>query len=152
MRRQAAVSKIHLHHQSSFQGGDGYRLFGTQNLASASLREIFKVELNTSESYPQDDLFYEKTEFSLDLFSALKDWHERLLHDPNYDQLIDLFGSNLLPKTGSRPTKRIVRSGGERRGPSRIRAITHNAILQQLGFLANVISGLHAATVDLEDL
>lgn len=152
VRHQAAASKIHLQHQSSFQGGDGYRLFGTQNLATASFRAIFKVELNSSDSYTQDDLFYEKTEFSLDLFTALKDWHERLLHDPNYDQLIDLFGSNLLPKTGSRPVKRIVRSGGERRGPSRIRAITHNAILQQLGFLANVISGLgHAATVDLEE-
>ena len=66
--------------------------------------------------------------------------------------MIDLFGSNLLPPTGSRPTKRVVQAGGERRGPSKIRAIAHNAILQQIGFLANVISGMgRAATVDLDE-
>ena len=46
----------------------------------------------------------------------------------------------------------MVDAGGGRRGPSKIRAIAHNAILQQLGFLANVISGMgHAATVDVEE-
>jgi phosphoenolpyruvate carboxylase len=45
-----------------------------------------------------------------------------------------------------------VQAGGERRGPSKIRAIAHNAILQQVGFLANVISGMgRAATVDIDE-
>ena len=55
---------------------------------------------------------------------------------------LDIFGANLLPTTGSRPVKRVVQNGVGRSDPSKMRAIPHNAILQQLGFLGNVISGL----------
>mgnify|MGYP006219244431 FL=1 len=152
VRQQAAELGISLFHQSSFQGGDGYRLFGSEELAKATMRGLFVAEIEPPQGECATDAFYQQTDFSLDLFLALKTWHEQLLNDPNYSDLIDLFGSNLLPTTGSRPTKRVVDAGGERRGPSKIRAIAHNAILQQLGFLANVISGMgHAATVDVEE-
>ena len=152
VRQQAAELGISLFHQSSFQGGDGYRLFGSEELAKATMRGLFVAEIEPPQGECATDAFYQQTDFSLDLFLALKTWHEQLLNDPNYSDLIDLFGSNLLPTTGSRPTTRVVDAGGERRGPSKIRAIAHNAILQQLGFLANVISGMgHAATVDVEE-
>ena len=44
------------------------------------------------------------------------------------------FSNNLVPKTGSRPTKRKLQAGLVRQDLSSIRAIPHNAILQQLGF------------------
>ena len=152
VRLQAAELGIGIYHQSSFQGGDGYRLFGTPELATSTMRALLVAELTPPPADCADDAFYHQTDFSLDLFLALKTWHEQLLADPNYSDLIDLFESNLLPPTGSRPTKRVVQAGGERRGPSKIRAIAHNAILQQLGFLANVISGMgRAANVDIEE-
>ena len=152
VRHVAAEMGIGLYHQSSFQGGDGYRLFGTPSLARATMRGLLAAELAPPPADCADDPFYQQTDFSLDLFLELKGWHETLLADPNYSDLIDLFGSNLLPPTGSRPTKRVLQAGNQRRGPSKIRAIAHNAILQQLGFLANVISGMgRAATVDFEE-
>ena len=152
VRQQATELGISLFHQSSFQGGDGYRLFGSAELAKATMYSLLAAEMAPPPEDCATDAFYQQTDFSLDLFLALKTWHEQLLNDPNYSDLIDLFGSNLLPPTGSRPTKRAVDAGGGRHGPSKIRAIAHNAILQQLGFLANVISGMgHAATVDVEE-
>jgi phosphoenolpyruvate carboxylase len=152
VRHQAATLGVGIYHQSSFQGGDGYRLFGTPGLAASTMRGLLAAEAVPPAQGCVDDAFYRKTDFSLDLFLELKIWHEALVADPNYGDLIDLFGSNLLPPTGSRPTKRVVQAGGERRGPSRIRAIAHNAILQQVGFLANVISGMgRAATVDIDE-
>jgi phosphoenolpyruvate carboxylase len=152
VRHEAAHLGVGVYHQSSFQGGDGYRLFGTAELAAATMRGLLAAEAAPPPSDCVDDVFYQKTDFSLDLFLELKTWHEALVADPNYGDLIDLFGSNLLPPTGSRPTKRVVQAGGERRGPSKIRAIAHNAILQQVGFLANVISGMgRAATVDIDE-
>ena len=151
VRHQAATLGVGIYHQSSFQGGDGYRLFGTASLAASTMRGLLAAEALPPQDCA-DDAFYQNTDFSLDLFLELKTWHEALVADPNYGDLIDLFGSNLLPPTGSRPTKRVVQAGGERRGPSKIRAIAHNAILQQVGFLANVISGMgRAATVDVDE-
>ena len=151
VRHEAMQLGVGIYHQSSFQGGDGYRLFGTAELAASTMRGLLAAEAAPA-SGCADDIFYQKTDFSLDLFLELKTWHEALVADPNYGDLIDLFGSNLLPATGSRPTKRVVQAGGERRGPSKIRAIAHNAILQQIGFLANVISGMgRAATVDIDE-
>ena len=152
VRHQASELGVGLYHQSSFQGGDGYRLFGTADLAESTMRGLLAAEAAPPGQSCADDAFYQKTDFSLDLFLELKTWHEALVANPNYGDLIDLFGSNLLPPTGSRPTKRVVQAGGERRGPSKIRAIAHNAILQQVGYLANVIAGMgHAATVDIDE-
>ena len=152
VRNHAKENGIKLYHQSSFQGGDGYRLFGSLEVAISTIKNIFIAEINLANQVDKTDAFYQQTDFSLDLFSGLKDWHEKLLNDPSYSDLIDIFDNNLLPVTGSRPTRRVVGSGNERRGPSKIRAITHNAILQQLGFLANVVSGMGcAATLDIDE-
>ena len=140
-----------IHHQSSFQGGDGYRLFGTDEIAYATITSLFHAELSPPTAAQCDDPFYDDNDFSLDLFLSLKNWHEGLFQEAQYGQLLDVFAANMLPKTGSRPTKRKLQAGMERGDPSKIRAIPHNAILQQLGFLAVVISGMGtAAHIDKE--
>ena len=142
---------VHIHHQSSFQGGDGYRMFGTPELAQSTINHLFAVEIAKPSAAWRDDSFYQNNEFALDMFLALKAWHEKLFSDPSYVTLLDIFGVNLLPKTGSRPAKRVVQVGMGRQDPSKMRAIPHNAILQQLGFLANVISGFgSAAEIDTD--
>lgn len=145
VRAKAAEMNVPLYHQSSFQGGDGYRLFGTAALAQSTIRGIITAEMAPAPAAWLADPFYQQTDFSLDLFLSLKNWHETLFADPSYSDLLDVFSTNLLPNTGSRPTKRVVQAGNKRRDPSKMRAIPHNAILQQLGFLANVISGMGSA-------
>jgi len=151
MRSHAQTNGVRIYHQSSFQGGDGYRLFGSDALAKGTITQLVLAETETPSQAWRNDPFYTQNEFALDLFSSLKQWHESLFANPQYGMTLDVFGSNLLPKTGSRPAKRVVQAGNERRDPSKIRAIPHNAILQQLGFLAVVISGIgSAARVDTD--
>ena len=132
-------------HQSSFQGGDGYRFFKNQKIASQSLRHIFLAELSLRKKSSNTDPFYKNKNFADDLLTATRAWHRELLNDPDYTALLDIFGTNLLTVSGSRPSKRVFQPGVQRSDPSKIRAISHNGILQQLGFSANVISGLGTA-------
>ena len=151
VRAHAQKLGVSIYHQSSFQGGDGYRLFGNQTLSDASLLHIIDTEIKAPSQSWQDDPFYSQHDFALDLFLALKQWHDQLFSSPDYGLSLDVFGANLLPKTGSRPAKRVVQAGNERRDPSKMRAIPHNALLQQLGFLAVVVSGIgSAAHIDSE--
>jgi phosphoenolpyruvate carboxylase len=71
-----------------------------------------------------------------------------LVEDPGYAAILGAFGPGLLDKTGSRPSARQTDGlGGAIRitHPSQLRAIPNNAILHQLGFLANSLHGLGAA-------
>ena len=151
VRSQCQMMNLKIHHQSSFQGGDGYRMFGNQKLATSTIYSLFLVENFPPGKEIEPDEFYSNTDFSLDMFLALKAWHENLFSNPNYGLTLDIFGANLLPTTGSRPVKRVVQNGVGRSDPSKMRAIPHNAILQQLGFLGNVISGFgSAANIDTD--
>ena len=62
-----------------------------------------------------------------------------LVDDPGYAALIGTFGPSLLDTTGSRPTARQIEGAAPARirHPRELRAIPNNAILQQLGWLAN---------------
>ena len=42
---------VPIYHQSSFQGGDGYRLFGTPALAQATISGIFAAEMAPPRQY-----------------------------------------------------------------------------------------------------
>ena len=140
-----------IHHESSFQGGDGYRMFGNENLALSTIYNLFAAEIKPPTEAWMKDGFYKNHDYSLGMFLSLKAWHEKLFHDPNYGIFLDIFGVNFLPKTGSRSAKRQAQLGINRQDPSKMRAIPHNAILQQLGFLVNVISGFGgAAQIDRE--
>src|SRR3546814_2364279 len=66
--------------------------------------------------------------------------------DGDYGVLLAAFGANLLFQGGSRPFKREHEDPTEADAAhaSQIRAIPHNAILQQLGLLANSVGGVGA--------
>ena len=146
-RKQCGDKNITVIHESAFQGGDGFVWFHHPELAAWMITRLFEAEFVATA--PQDDPLYTDSDFSIDVFLRIKNWQDRLFANPDYGNLLDLFGSNILPKTGSRPTKRASSSLGNRQDPSKIRAIAHNARLQQVGFLANVIGGLgHASNID----
>ena len=136
-------------HETSFQGGDGFLHFATPDMARATLLALF--EWHRSPARQDSDPFYEDTDFTLDFFLTLKTWHETLFQNRDYGELLDTFETNLLFKTGSRDSKRQSNVGQRRLDPSSIRAIPHNALLQQLGYLINIIGGIgHAAALDLD--
>ncbi len=137
---------IRVKQEVSFQGGDGYVYFAAPELAFATVCRLLEHALKERPEQT-GDVFYEDTDFSLDFFMSVKGFNERLLENPNYAQLLDLFGANMLYPTGSRMVKR-QHDGGVRvdlEHPSQVRAIPHNAILQQLGYFSNSISGLGKA-------
>ena len=145
---QAGISVIH---ESSFQGGDGYLWFQTPEIAALTITRLCEAELVLPEE--DNDPFYQQHSFSLDLFLSIKRWQENLFSHPDYSVLLGMFGNHMLYKAGSRPTKRASSSAGGRQDPSKIRAIAHNALLQQYGYLANVAGGLgHASLHDLDNM
>ncbi len=142
-----------LKHEFSFQGGDGFLFFGNETLASATLAGLLEVELERHEA--EDDLLYEDTDLSLDFFLRVKSYQEELFHRPEYREALGAFGTNILFPTGSRKSRRQHDAGSpaDRGDPAQMRAIPNNAILQQLGFVANIVSGFsRAAGLDLERL
>ncbi|MGE0023640.1 MAG: phosphoenolpyruvate carboxylase, partial [Hyphomicrobium sp.] len=92
-----------------------------------------------------EDSFYTDTNLALDFQIRLRDYQQDLFAHPGYRALLGAFGANLLFKTGSRPVKRQGDHHSDRGDPARMRAIPNNAILQQFGYVANVVSGLGAA-------
>jgi len=156
-RAAFAKASIRIKQEVSFQGGDGYVYFANQDLAFATVCRLLDHALADTADEPDDhgapDPFYEDNDFSLDFFMSLKGFNERLMDNPDYAVTLDLFGLNLLYPTGSRSMKRQHIDGGQvdMDHPSQVRAIPHNAILQQLGYLSNTISGLgNAITKDQE--
>ena len=136
-------------HETSFQGGDGFLRFGNRSIAEETISSVLISEL-VHKNY-NDDPFYKETDFALDFFITLKNWHEKLYINPDYWQLLDLFSNNLIVPSGSRTNKRSTDFSNIRKDPSQIRAISHNAILQQYGYLAHIAGGLGTAVnVDIE--
>ncbi|WP_017930674.1 phosphoenolpyruvate carboxylase [Robiginitomaculum antarcticum] len=142
---------VPLCHETSFQGGDGFLWFQTDALAHASVASIIAAR-HADRSKAQDDPFYTDRDFSWDVFRTLSAEQEALYNNPDYVNLLGGFGQNLLVPTGSRAVKRASSDGKtETFDPRQIRAIPHNAILQQFGTPANVFYGLgRAAGIDPE--
>ncbi len=142
VRARFAEASIPLKHEVSFQGGDGYLLFGNPALARATVAGAFRNWM-TPRPLPEDRL-YAETDFALDFFLRLKAYQEELFHNDDYGVSLGAFGPNILFKTGSRRTRRQHDAGkGDGRGVlAGLRAIPHNAILQQMGYVANVVAGL----------
>ena len=82
---------------------------------------------------------------SLDFFLRLKAYQQALFAHSGYPAVLGAFGPNLLFRTGSRPVKRQGDHASDRGNPARMRAIPNNAILQQFGYIANVVAGLGTA-------
>jgi len=139
VRARFAHDGVRVLPESSFQGGDGFLHFQTQALADNSVRAI--VQWAMAPPIKIDDIFYGDINFSWDIYRGVMAWQEELFADAHYQAVLGSFGPNLLPTTGSRKTRR--QSGTSKDDLARsLRAIPHNAILQQLAAPANVSGGL----------
>ena len=143
-RRRFARYGLPLKHETSFQGGDGYLFFANNRLTTRALSTVI---MDGTELPEAADPFYEDGNLSLDFLLRLKSYQEHLFEHPGYRAVLGAFGPNLLFKTGSRPVRRQSEGATalDRGDPARMRAIPNNAILQQFGYIANVVAGLSAA-------
>ncbi|GJE60245.1 phosphoenolpyruvate carboxylase [Methylobacterium trifolii] len=168
-RNRKAGIKVRL--ESSFQGTDGYLLFGTRALAESCVARIaehvYALDVAEDDAFPDyaladapegadaaDDPVYAETDFALEFFTVVRQDMEALVDDPGYAALLGTFGPNLIDRTGSRPVARQSDSGGPAliTHPRQMRAIPNNAILQQLGYLANSVHGIGRAAGRAPDL
>lgn len=129
-------------HETSYQGGDGYLFFANRAFAT---RVLATTVISGKDPGEGEDPFYTDVNLALDFQLRLRDYQQHLFAHPGYRALLGAFGTNLLFKVGSRPVKRQGEHASERGDPARMRAIPNNAILQQFGYVANVVSGLGAA-------
>ena len=133
--------------ESAFQGGDGYLLFGTPELALATITGIAQQTYHPAAG-PIEDPVYANPDFAADFFATVRAGMEALVEDEGYAALLGAFGPSLVDRTGSRPAARQSEGavGAARiRHPRELRAIPNNAILQQLGWCANTLQGIGAA-------
>ena len=138
-------------HETSFQGGDGFLWFQTPELAEGTVLSLIGARFS-DKSDAEDDPFYTERDFSWDLYRTIQNSQEQLYADPDYVAILGGFGQNLLIPTGSRAVKRAKSgSGADTFNPRQLRAIPHNAILQQFGSPANLFYGVgRAAAIDPE--
>ena len=143
-RRRFARNNLTLKHETSFQGGDGYMFFANRGMTSRALATIIMDGAQPSEE--EDDL-YDVSSLTLDFMLRLKAYQQSLFAHRGYRAVLGAFGANLLFKTGSRAVKRQSDQAtvADRGDPARMRAIPNNAILQQFGYIANVVAGLGMA-------
>ncbi len=142
-RARFARENLMLNAECSFQGGDGFLHFQTAALAEATMRAVFAWSQHAHDAR-LDDRFYSDINFSWDVYRTIKGWQETLFSDQNYQSALSTFAPSILPVTGSRKTRR--QSGASKGDAARsLRAIPHNAVLQQLAAPANVLGGVGAA-------
>lgn len=145
-RRRFARAGIQLEPEASFQGGDGYLFFATPELARATLSTIAELAPADTDPDAPTDPFYRRTDLSLDFYRAIKDHQQDHLASRTYSRAVTAFGLGLLNSTGSRVSRRQSDLSADREMSLRqIRAIPHNAILQQLGYPVNIIAGVGSA-------
>lgn len=145
-RQALAAAGIATREEAAFQGGDGYLLFGTLDLAQATVARI--AEHAFPAAAPPPDAIYAEADFSADFFATCRAGMQELVEDAGYAALLGAFGPALLDKTGSRPAARQadgLAGPAMIRHPRELRAIPNNAILHQMGWLANTLQGLGTA-------
>jgi phosphoenolpyruvate carboxylase len=151
-RRRFLRAQIKLEPEVSFQGGDGYLWFGSDELALATLTRFVEMPLWAADTSLPADPFYRRTDLSLDFYRAIRDEQHKHLESRTYSRAITAFGLGLLNDTGSRKARRQSDLASDRTMSLRqIRAIPHNAILQQLGYPVNVIAGVGTAAEGNEE-
>jgi phosphoenolpyruvate carboxylase len=145
-RRRFARAGIRLEPEVSFQGGDGYLFFANPELALATLSRVAELRPAEADLSAPADPFYHRTDLSLDFYRAIKEHQGDHLASRTYSRAVTAFGLGLLNTAGSRVSRRQSDINADREMSLRqIRAIPHNAILQQLGYPVNVIAGIGSA-------
>lgn len=145
-RAGLAAGGFRVREESSFQGTDGYLMFGSPRLAASSIARI--AEHAFAPPDPKDDPVYAEADWAAEFFATARVEMEALVEDPGYAALLGAFGPALLDKSGSRPSARQTDGMGTASTiahPRELRAIPNNAILQQLGYFANTLHGLGRA-------
>ena len=144
-RGRFAKAAVRLEAEASFQGGDGYLLFRNDALALATLTRIVEAERDLAMPALPDP-FYDRTDLSLDFYRSIRRVQREYLESQTYSRAVTAFGLGLLVQTGSRVSRRQSGIGADRTMSLRqIRAIPHNAVLQQLGYAVNVLAGAGTA-------
>ncbi|MEY4160879.1 MAG: hypothetical protein RLZZ136_1500 [Pseudomonadota bacterium] len=153
-RRRFVRAGIRLEPEVSFQGGDGYLFFGSDDLARATLSRFVEQAADLADPQAPIDPFYRRTDLSLDFYRAIRDHQQRHLSSQTYPRAVTALGLGMLNDTGSRKSRRQSDLSADRAMNLRqIRAIPHNAVLQQLGYPVNVIAGFgSAADGNVEDI
>ncbi len=145
-RRRFARAAIRLEPEVSFQGGDGYLHFASPDLALATLTRIAVQSPAIGNPDAPTDPFYRRTDLSLDFYRAVRSHQRDHLESQTYSRALTAFGLGLIDNTGSRVSRRQSDLNADRDMNLRqIRAIPHNAVLQQLGYPVNVIAGIGSA-------
>lgn len=142
-RARYAYEKLPLNAESSFQGGDGFLHFGSEALAAATTNAIWRWAFEAPKA-DRSDLYYSDLNYTWDFYRSIKDWQVALFDREDYQTTVGAFAPNLLQVTGSRKARR--QSGATISGPRALRAIPHNAILQQLAIPANIFGGIGDTT------
>ncbi|MEM9839379.1 MAG: phosphoenolpyruvate carboxylase [Pseudomonadota bacterium] len=139
-RRQFAENGTRLSHEISFQGGDGYAWFASPDAARAVLAGLLVARATKHQT---DDRFYLSADDSLDFYNTVRAEQMTLFGEEAMATVAMGPGLALLPVAGSRKTKRqFERSGEEELSLRRIRAISHNGSLQQIGYVSNIHAGV----------
>ena len=147
-RSRFARAGITLEAEVTFQGGDGYLFFRNDELALATLTRIAEAQTALSGEYTRDP-FYDRTDRSLDFYRSIRRVQREYLGSATYARAVTAFGLGMLKGTGSRVSRRQSDINADRSMSLRqIRAIPHNAILQQIGYAVNVIAGAGTAAGD----
>lgn len=132
---------VPIKHEVSFQGGDGFLHFANPALAESTYAAFAAHLFEDIGEDVENDPFYSRTDLVWDFYRALRQWHERLFDNEDYGRLLGDFATSFLVKAGSRQRRRA--SGP--RGPRSLRAISHNATLQQIAAPLNTAAGIGSA-------
>ncbi len=141
--------------EEALQGGDALKLIHGEMMARVTTWRAMEEMYRSPTVEEMDDPFYDEefAEFREDLIESVADFHQELMDDPAYVELLCLFGT-MGPKYGSRKVKRSVDSEGnngkERSGLSKFRAIGHNARLHMLAMFLTSFGGIGKAAVEIE--
>lgn len=141
VRRQLFEAGIAVKQETSFQGGDGYLFFFSGTAALATLTRALEFAL-APPGETEDPFYGREADFVAEFFTTIQVFNERVMADPGYGLLLSTYGSNLTYPSGSRPERRQYDGGATEAAFARqLRAIPHNSVLQQMGYLANSVGG-----------
>lgn len=143
--------------ESSYQGGDGYVNFMTAETALAMVTGALTYWLGDQDgAQDEDDPYYQEPMRSAvtGFFTESTQFQLDYTKNPKYADLLFAFGTNLTDPSGSRAIKRESTDSSalpDKRNVNEIRAIPTNAILAQMGVLANTVSGIGRAMREYSD-